>query len=171
MDIVTHAMAGLVVAAPLAPSHPVTAVCVALGCVAPDLDVLTRLLGKRAFLQAHQTYSHSLPVIATVTVGGLAIWRLLGVPEPWAPAAMGAAMLGHAAMDHKTAVFEQLDLLRRLSDTTCDGVVLYCSRSWDDPRGFVAWPGDPIWVLSRRMVVNESDARAARGTLPAGWDV
>ena len=99
MDIVTHAMAGFVVAAPLASSHPVTAACVALGSVAPDLDVLARLLGKRAFLRAHQTYSHSLPVIAALTVVGWAAWRWRTISEPWAPFALGAAMLAHVAMD------------------------------------------------------------------------
>ncbi len=55
MDVVTHALIGLIGASPFAVSHPVAASCFALGAVAPDLDALSRLFGKRAFMRAHQT--------------------------------------------------------------------------------------------------------------------
>lgn len=99
MDIVTHAMAGTIIASPVFPTAPVTAACFALGSVLPDLDSLGRLFGKVCFLRWHQTYTHSLPVIAglTILLWPLPVW--LDINEPWAPAALGAGMLLHALMD------------------------------------------------------------------------
>ena len=48
MDIVTHGMVGVLLAAPLAESHPIAAGSLLLGSVLPDLDALSRLAGKRA---------------------------------------------------------------------------------------------------------------------------
>ncbi len=64
MDIVTHGMMGVVAASPFMAERPVASALFMLGSVLPDLDAFSRLFGKRAFLQAHQTYSHALPVIA-----------------------------------------------------------------------------------------------------------
>lgn len=99
MDIVTHAMTGVIIAAPLATSRPLTAAFVAFGCVVPDLDVLARLFGKRSFLRFHQTSTHSFFVIATLTLGMLAVWRWADLPELEAPLALGAGMILHAMMD------------------------------------------------------------------------
>jgi membrane-bound metal-dependent hydrolase YbcI (DUF457 family) len=99
MDIVTHAMTGVIAAAPLAAWRPLTAACATFGCVLPDLDVLARLLGKRAFLRCHQTFTHSLPVIAALTLVILAAWHWVGLPEPWAPLALAAGMILHSMMD------------------------------------------------------------------------
>jgi inner membrane protein len=99
MDVVTHAMSGLVLAAPLAPHAPVTAGCFALGSVLPDLDSLSRLFGKTAFLRWHQTHTHSL--IAPLLVG-LATWPILaalGLGETWAPVAAGLGVLLHIGLD------------------------------------------------------------------------
>ncbi len=72
MDIVTHACIGLIAAAPVLSSHPELALGLVAGSVLPDLDALSRLFGKRAFLRSHQTWSHALPVHAVMsTLAGL----------------------------------------------------------------------------------------------------
>ena len=50
MDVVTHAMSGFVLASPFVATQPAAASTFMLASVAPDLDVLSRLFGKRAFL-------------------------------------------------------------------------------------------------------------------------
>lgn len=100
MDIVTHAMTGLVLAAPLAPTMPAAATAFVFGSVVPDLDAFSRCFGKRAFLRSHQTLSHSVPVIGLVTLAVGLVLMALQSPEAW-PAALGLGlgMLGHVAMD------------------------------------------------------------------------
>jgi membrane-bound metal-dependent hydrolase YbcI (DUF457 family) len=73
MDIATHAGIGVIAAAPVMNSHPELAVGLVAGSVLPDLDALSRVFGKRAFLCAHQTWSHALPVHAVISLlaGGL----------------------------------------------------------------------------------------------------
>ena len=68
MDIVTHAMKGVVASKAIYSDDPLAGVLFVSGSVLPDLDALSRLFGKRAFLMAHQTWSHSL---AGVFVAGL----------------------------------------------------------------------------------------------------
>ena len=75
MDVVTHGMIGLVVASPLASTHPEASAAFMFGSVLPDLDAASRIFGKRAFLHAHQTYTHSTPIILAV---GAAFWAALG---------------------------------------------------------------------------------------------
>lgn len=99
MDIVTHAMSGVILASPLARTTPLTAAALVFGCVLPDLDVLSRSFGKTAFLRWHQTYTHSLPIIAIVTGVSWLIWSWLGLPEPWAPLALGAGLALHTLQD------------------------------------------------------------------------
>jgi membrane-bound metal-dependent hydrolase YbcI (DUF457 family) len=98
MDIVTHAMMGVIIASPLVPEAPLTASCFMLGSVLPDLDVICRCFGKRAFMLCHQTYSHAFFTILTVT-----ILAKLAIPssfnEPWAALALGAGMLLHSLTD------------------------------------------------------------------------
>ena len=99
MDIVTHGMMGVVLASPIAPRHPIAASAFLLGAVLPDLDALSRLLGRRAFLAWHQTFSHSVPVILAL---GAALWAglaLAGVDAPLAPPALVLGMLLHGALD------------------------------------------------------------------------
>jgi membrane-bound metal-dependent hydrolase YbcI (DUF457 family) len=66
-----------------------------LASVAPDLDVLSRLGGKRAFLRAHQTWSHALPLIA---VAGGALAALTDLP-PAVPVALVAGLALHVLLD------------------------------------------------------------------------
>jgi membrane-bound metal-dependent hydrolase YbcI (DUF457 family) len=74
MDVVTHGMMGVVIAAPFAAQHPEAAVAFMFGSVIPDGDALARMGGKRGFLKCHQTYTHALPII--VAVSALAHWGL-----------------------------------------------------------------------------------------------
>lgn len=76
MDIITHALIGLAAAGPFAVEQPVLAAGIVGGSVMPDLDVVARFFGKRAMLRAHQTVSHSLPVLAAVSL----VLGLLPVP-------------------------------------------------------------------------------------------
>jgi membrane-bound metal-dependent hydrolase YbcI (DUF457 family) len=64
MDIVTHAGIGLVAAAPFMATRPEVALGLIAGSVLPDLDALSRVFGKRAFLRSHQTWTHALPIQA-----------------------------------------------------------------------------------------------------------
>ncbi len=99
MDPVTHAIVGVVLSSPVASTHPEAAAAFMLGSVLPDLDAASRVFGKRAFLRAHQTYTHSPPVIAAIGVVFGAGLAAVGVRAPHAPAALVAAMLLHSFMD------------------------------------------------------------------------
>ncbi|MHC4957790.1 MAG: metal-dependent hydrolase [Planctomycetota bacterium] len=94
MDVVTHGMSGFVLAAPLLPTQPAAAGTFMLAAVAPDLDALSRLFGKRAFLAAHQTWSHALPVI-----WGLALALLLAGAPSSVCLALAAGMTLHVLLD------------------------------------------------------------------------
>lgn len=99
MDIVTHAMMGVIVASPWLQTHPEAATAFMFGSVLPDLDAFSRVLGRRAFMRAHQTYSHAYPVIAGL---GLAVWAGLQAAEIHAPYAALALALGaafHSTLD------------------------------------------------------------------------
>ncbi len=73
MDIATHAGIGLIAAAPVLNSQPELALGLVAGSVLPDLDAISRVFGKRAFVCAHQTWSHALTVQAATSAltGGI----------------------------------------------------------------------------------------------------
>ena len=73
MDVVTHTVAGAIIASPMFSTSPLTAGCFVLGSVLPDADSLGRVFGKAPFIRWHQTYTHSLPVIVVLT---MLIWPL-----------------------------------------------------------------------------------------------
>jgi len=79
MDIVTHAGLGLIAAAPLLDSHPELALGFVAGSVLPDLDAVSRLLGKRAYLRSHQTWSHALPVQVLISAVTGLLARACGI--------------------------------------------------------------------------------------------
>lgn len=100
MDIITHALMGSVAASPWFATHPLEASCFVLGSVFPDLDALSRLFGKRAFLAWHQTWSHAIPVILLVAlVLGLGLAAFTELPAAGIALAFGAGMLGHSLLD------------------------------------------------------------------------
>ena len=99
MDIATHALIGTATAAGLFQTQPALAVGLVLGNVIPDLDALSRVAGKHAFLRFHQTYTHSAGAMATVLViaAGLLISEFL----VWAELAIGLVigMTMHVGLD------------------------------------------------------------------------
>lgn len=95
----THALIGTASAAGLFSSQPALAVGLVLGNVAPDLDALSRIAGKHAFLRFHQTYTHSAGAIAVVLavsggllIAGLAIWAQLAI-------GLAIGMMMHVGLD------------------------------------------------------------------------
>ncbi len=99
MDIVTHAMMGTIAASPFLESHPEAATAFAFGSVLPDLDVLSRLFGRRAFLRFHQTTSHALPVIAAIGLAGsVGLW-LCGSASTYVALALASGMAFHSLLD------------------------------------------------------------------------
>ena len=99
MDIVTHATMGAILAKPFLTEYPLSAAAFVLGSTLPDLDALSRLFGKRAFLTWHQTYSHSLPLIA---LGCGAAWLCacsLGSGDYQVVLALGMGMTVHVLLD------------------------------------------------------------------------
>jgi membrane-bound metal-dependent hydrolase YbcI (DUF457 family) len=99
MDIVTHGMMGIIVASPFMGDQPVAAGLFMLGSVAPDLDAFSRVLGKRAFLKIHQTYSHAIPVIAAIAGLCWGALKAAGIDAPLGPPALALGMLFHSALD------------------------------------------------------------------------
>lgn len=93
MDIVTHAAAGIVLASPFLPEHPLAASGFILGSALPDLDSLSRLAGQRVFLRVHQGWTHALPVAAAIGVAGLVLHLPLFVGV-----ALGMAL--HSLLDY-----------------------------------------------------------------------
>lgn len=99
MDIVTHACIGLIAAAPALSSHPELALGLVAGSVLPDLDALSRLFGKRAFLRSHQTWSHALPVHAAMsTLAGL-LAHVCGVDGLLLGSGLFAGLAIHTLLD------------------------------------------------------------------------
>jgi membrane-bound metal-dependent hydrolase YbcI (DUF457 family) len=99
MDILTHSGIGLIAASPFVADRPELAVGVVAGSVLPDLDALFRLVDKRTFLRAHQTWTHALPVHLTISlaIGALAVslgWRGFELG-----AGLLAGLVGHSALD------------------------------------------------------------------------
>jgi membrane-bound metal-dependent hydrolase YbcI (DUF457 family) len=99
VDIVTHAGIGLVLGAPLLVSAPEAALGLIFGSVLPDLDAFSRMFGKRTFLACHQTWSHSLPVIALISLMASVFAALAG--WSWLHLGLGLAvgMTLHSLLD------------------------------------------------------------------------
>jgi membrane-bound metal-dependent hydrolase YbcI (DUF457 family) len=99
MDIVTHAGIGLIAAIPVLDSHPELALGLVAGSVLPDLDALSRIFGKRAFLRSHQTWSHALPVHAVVsTLAGFSV-QMCGGDGLLLGSGLFAGLTIHALLD------------------------------------------------------------------------
>jgi membrane-bound metal-dependent hydrolase YbcI (DUF457 family) len=185
MDIVTHATAGAIIASPMLPASPLTAGCFVLGSVLPDVDALSRLFGKVAFLRWHQTYTHSVPVtiVLTILLWPLPVW--LGIDEVWATAALGAGMLLHVLMDATNTY--GVALLAPLSRKRCctewvffiDGIMIIVSTGFlvaviaQSYRGQLSRPSIAVtygafiilyWIL-RWLVHRHAACLAPAGTL------
>jgi membrane-bound metal-dependent hydrolase YbcI (DUF457 family) len=99
MDIVTHAGMGSVAASPFLADRPVLPLGIAASSVLPDLDSTCRLVNKTAFLRAHQTWSHALPVqqAASSAAGEVAdSWGWNGVELG---EGLFAGLMGHSLLD------------------------------------------------------------------------
>lgn len=99
MDIVTHGMMGVIAASPFMAEHPVPSALFMLGSVLPDLDAFSRVLGKRAFLRIHQTYSHAVPVILMLGAIAAIALKVGGVDAPLGGPALALGMLFHSFLD------------------------------------------------------------------------
>ena len=100
MDIVTHGMMGVVIAAPFAADYPEASIAFMLGSVAPDLDALSRIAGRRSFLKCHQTYTHALPVIVAIAAVAYVISTLLGLPGLQLALGLAVGMTFHSVLDY-----------------------------------------------------------------------
>jgi membrane-bound metal-dependent hydrolase YbcI (DUF457 family) len=99
MDIVTHAGIGLIAASPFLATKPELALGIVAGSVLPDLDALWRLLDKKAFLRAHQAWTHALPIqIAFSVVAGI-VGSALGVNGFELGGGVLAGLAGHTFLD------------------------------------------------------------------------
>ena len=99
MDIVTHAAMGTIVAGPFFGEYPLPAAGLMLGSALPDLDALSRVFGKRVFLTWHQTFTHSVPLIAMASVVGWYAAHPLGPEFQQAVLALGIGMVTHVLLD------------------------------------------------------------------------
>jgi membrane-bound metal-dependent hydrolase YbcI (DUF457 family) len=99
MDILTHAGIGLIAASPFLATRPELGLGIVAGSVLPDLDAFCRLLNKRAFLRAHQTWSHALPVHLAASLAAGGVVGLFG----WNGFELGggllAGLIGHSLLD------------------------------------------------------------------------
>ena len=100
MDIVTHGMMGVVIAAPFAASYPEASIAFMLGSVAPDLDAVSRIAGRRNFLKCHQTYTHALPVIAGIAAVAGLVAVALGAPGLRIALGLALGMAFHSLLDY-----------------------------------------------------------------------
>jgi membrane-bound metal-dependent hydrolase YbcI (DUF457 family) len=92
-------MMGMVLASPLAATHPEAAAGFLFGSVMPDLDALSRVFGKRAFLHSHQTFSHSVFTALAMGVVVYGILKGVGWEAPYAPVALATGMILHGLLD------------------------------------------------------------------------
>ena len=99
MNILTHALSGMIIAAPLFPDRPLTATCVVLGSVLPDVDVVMRVFGKVSFLRWHQTITHSIPIIMMLAAVGVLAGAHLQTPDRFAVVGIAGGMLLHSLID------------------------------------------------------------------------
>jgi len=99
MDIVTHAGIGLIAAAPVLNSRPELALGLVAGSVFPDLDALSRVFGKRAYLRSHQTWSHALLLQAAVSLLAGFFAETCGVDGLLLGSGLFAGFAGHTLLD------------------------------------------------------------------------
>lgn len=99
MDIVTHAMLGSVIGLPFVYTSPMIASGFIIGSTLPDVDAFSRIFGKYAFLKFHQTYTHSIPLIASAAVASSFLLYLLYPLLTFFPVGIALGMIFHALLD------------------------------------------------------------------------
>ena len=100
MDIITHAASGLVIASPFIERHPFSACLFVFGTCVPDLDVFSRIFGKRAFIFNHQTFTHSISAIFAFPILCWFLLSIYEINEIWASVFFGIGILLHIIMDY-----------------------------------------------------------------------
>jgi len=98
MDIVTHALTGTAIALPWMSTSPEASAGFVIGSVLPDIDALSRVFGKQAFMVCHQTYTHSVGAIAVVIIAAFAM-SLLDAVWPMLLLGCAAGMTMHVLLD------------------------------------------------------------------------
>lgn len=178
MDIVTHFLMGILGASALEGRWPEAAGAFAFGSVLPDLDALSRLFGKRAFMRAHQTWSHALPVIGAIGLLAFGARELAGVHAPWAPLALVAGMTLHAVTDwtntygimllapftRRRFCREWVFFIDAVVIALCLLAVAALALRWNGPRGIevqAAWAGAlllywlaKVWLRRRALAAS-----------------
>jgi membrane-bound metal-dependent hydrolase YbcI (DUF457 family) len=89
----------LIAASPFLVTQPELALGIVAGSVLPDLDSLCRLVNKRAFLRAHQTWSHALPVQLALSFGSAAVAALFGLKGLELGGGLLSGLIGHSLLD------------------------------------------------------------------------
>ncbi|TWT82445.1 hypothetical protein CA13_39080 [Planctomycetes bacterium CA13] len=99
MDIVTHAMMGTAITGPWLIFAPEVSAGFVIGSVLPDIDALSRLFGKRAFLLWHQTFTHCAGVV--MAVGAVPIGLgFVNLQFTWCGLGIALGMLLHIMLDY-----------------------------------------------------------------------
>lgn len=150
MDVVTHAMTGLIFAAPLAGDRPLTAAAFVFGSVLPDLDAFARLGGKRAFLQWHQTFTHGVPAVFLAGLVGTLVGLATDPVEITVGIGLATGVALHAGLDlantYGVALFAPFSSRRYCTETVffIDSVVLLlCIAGLGAiAAGFITWQND-----------------------------
>ncbi len=118
MDIFTHLMIGASATAPFWGTHPLESVAFVFGSILPDVDALSRQFGKVAYLRAHQTWTHAIPVqLSLAGIAAAVLWAAdlqILVPSILA-VGLGAAL--HSILDwtntYGVKLFAPFDRSRR----------------------------------------------------------
>lgn len=118
MDIFTHVMIGAAATSPFWATHPLESVAFVFGSVLPDIDALSRQFGKVAYLRAHQTWTHAIPLQVVATALAAAALFATGF-EIFIPTiiCMGAGAMLHSLLDwtntYGVKLFAPFDRSRR----------------------------------------------------------
>jgi membrane-bound metal-dependent hydrolase YbcI (DUF457 family) len=99
MDIVTHGLMGVAVGGPFLGRYPAAPAGLILGSAAPDLDALSRCLGKRSFLRCHQGWTHSIPLLACLGGMGELLTRFYAPDLTGMAAGFALGAILHAMLD------------------------------------------------------------------------
>jgi membrane-bound metal-dependent hydrolase YbcI (DUF457 family) len=99
MEVVTHGMMGVAIAGPFLGQHPAAAAGLMMGSVAPDLDALSRCLGKKSFLRCHQGWTHSIPLLALLGGAGEGLIRIAAPAFAGTAAGFALGAILHALLD------------------------------------------------------------------------
>lgn len=193
VDVVTHAGIGCVLAAPFLATSSEAAAAIAFGSVLPDLDALSRVFGKRAFLACHQTWSHALPVIALLGAVVAAAVSAYDGPGLVVGAGLAAGMVIHSLLD-LTNTFGIALLLPAQTNRRCLELMFFVDAGtmaittgalvWITviigTGGVPGWPptlawltGMTLWLVVRYILRSRAQRIAPAGTkalIPSAWN-